>query len=164
MLHWDVIMHVEDDPNYSALFKFAFQQCGSQHRLLQFEYADEARAYLNGEGKFANRQDYPLPGLALIDIKLPRVSGLELLRWIRCSSPHRSLPAIMFTTSSDLADLNKAYALGANAFVMKPPTVQQLKAMIASLESFWIRYNIAPDVLLSADHASLPGPVEYQAA
>ena len=164
MLNWVVIMHVEDDPNYAALFKFAFQQCGSQHRLLQFEYADDARAYLNGEGKYANRGEFPLPGLALIDIKLPRVSGLELLRWIRLSSPHRSLPSIIFTTSSDLSDLNKAYALGANAFVMKPSTVQQLKAMIASLESFWVRYNVAPDVLLPASHASMPPPLQCEAA
>src|SRR5689334_22237166 len=79
----------------------------------------EAVAYLSGEGKYANRAEYPLPVLVLLDLKMPGMDGFEVLSWIRQRDGIRGLPVVVLTSSNEIRDVNRAYALGANSFFVK---------------------------------------------
>ena len=81
---------------------------------------EEAVDYLSGLGKYSNRAEYPLPSLILLDIKMPGLDGLEVLRWVRSQPGLKTIRVVMLTTSSDIRDVNTAYQLGANSFLTKP--------------------------------------------
>ena len=84
------------------------------------------------------------PVCVLLDVKLPRVSGLEVLAWIR-SQPHlRRLPVILLTSSSQSADINKAYDLGANSFLVKPPDLDSLTQLVKTVAHYWVQTNVRP--------------------
>jgi CheY-like chemotaxis protein len=88
---------------------------------------EEAIAYLKGEGKYANRVEYPIPSLVLLDLKMPQKGGLEVLRWIRALPTLYRLPVLVLTISNQIADINRAYALGANSFINKSFDYQSTK-------------------------------------
>src|SRR5206468_7103443 len=94
-------------------------------------------------GKFANREKYPFPCLVLLDLKLPYVMGLEVLRWIR-QQPGAALPVVMLTASGEDADIAAAYELGANAFLTKPSEANKLQDMVKAIKDFWLAHNILP--------------------
>lgn len=94
-------------------------------------------------GKFADREKYPFPCLVLLDLKLPYVMGLEVLRSIR-SQPGAALPIIMLTASGEDADIAAAYRLGANAFLVKPSEVRKLDDMVTAIKHFWLTHNTLP--------------------
>ena len=76
--------------------------------------------YLSGEGKYSSRAEYPLPDLVLVDLKVPRVDGFGVLKWIRAQAGLKGLGVIVLTSSENLGDVNSAYILGANSFLVKP--------------------------------------------
>jgi DNA-binding response OmpR family regulator len=100
--------------------------------------------YLQGTGEYSNRQRYPLPFLVLLDLKLPFVSGLELLRWIREQSILETIIIVFLTSSREDRDIDTAYRLGANSYLVKPATAQKLDEMVKSLGDYWLRHNEAP--------------------
>src|SRR5688572_28154868 len=93
------ILQVEDDPNDISLFSFAFQKYLPHHVLHSATNGKEARAYLTGEGKYADRDRYPFPDIVLLDLKLPDEDGFEILRWIRGQPGMRSLVVLLFSAS-----------------------------------------------------------------
>jgi CheY-like chemotaxis protein len=116
---------------------------------------DDALQYLSGEGKYANRGEYPLPGLLLLDLKLPKISGLDLLLWIRQHPPIRLMPVIVLSSSNKPADVCCAYERGANAYLVKPAKPDDLIRLIASFKDFWLnRVEAPPDCSKFTDRYS----------
>jgi CheY-like chemotaxis protein len=104
----------------------------------------EALEYLSGTGKFAHRTEFPMPGLVLLDLKIPRVLGLDVLKWIREQTALKTLPVIILTSSHDESDVEKAYQLGANSFLVKPHSPDQLADMVKSFRDYWLKHNHPP--------------------
>ena len=106
----------------------------------------EAIDYLSGNGQYADRSAFPLPSLMILDIKMPRVSGLEVLEWIRNNKDEAlsNIPIVMLTSSSQQRDIDLAYSLGANSYLVKPIMNEQLEATIQSVTDYWLKLNISP--------------------
>lgn len=101
----------------------------------------EAIEYLKGEGKYADRAMFPLPYVVLSDLKMPKINGFELLEWIRRQSEFPYLPVVVLTSSDEVRDIQKAYGLGANSFLVKPYHPDELNEIVTMLNGFWIRLN-----------------------
>jgi CheY-like chemotaxis protein len=133
------ILHVEDNPDDVMLMNLAFNRAGIPAKLQVVSDGDEAIAALEN-GAFAGGP----PVCVLLDVKLPRVSGLEVLAWIR-NQPHlRRLPVILLTSSSQTADINRAYDLGANSFLVKPPDLDSLTQLVKTVANYWVQTNVRP--------------------
>ena len=104
-----LILLAEDDDNDVLLIQSAFKGAGILTPIYVVRDGDEVIAYLKGVGKYANRADYPLPSVLLLDLKMPRKTGFEVLQWIRSERTLQTLRVIVLTGSTDLLDLNKAY-------------------------------------------------------
>jgi CheY-like chemotaxis protein len=105
---------------------------------------DEIIDYLVGSGRFEDRTLNPLPDLLLIDIKMPRRSGLEVLRWIRGNESTRRLPVVVLTSSQNIRDVNEAYDLGANSYLIKPTDFQELVRLIKAFGDYWLTFSMLP--------------------
>jgi CheY-like chemotaxis protein len=135
------ILHVEDNADDVMLVALAFRKAGVTAKLEVATDGDRAVAALQ------NRAGQPLPVCVLLDIKLPSMSGLEVLAWIR-SQPHlKRLPVIMLTSSLLPTDIGEAYDLGANSYLVKPPDLEALIALAKTIDHYWLKTNTrAPDV------------------
>ncbi len=116
----------------------------------------QAIDYLQGAGKFADREKFPLPCLVLLDLKLPFVMGLDVLKWIR-QRPELSPVVIILSSSQQNADISTAYRLGANAYLVKAPDLGKLQELVRAIRDFWLTHNIpAPSSEGGAVAANLP--------
>ena len=155
------ILLVEDDSADSTLIRRAFSKAGFEARMVRARDGDDAVAYLDGTGSYQNRKEHPLPELVLLDIKLPRRSGFEVLSWIRRDPrPLRRLPVVMLTSSRHSVDINRAYELGANAYTVKPGTSAELLDLAQSIRQFWLGKNEFP--VTESSHASSSSPADSQ--
>jgi CheY-like chemotaxis protein len=111
----------------------------------------EAIAYLRGEGKFANREEFPLPTLVLLDLKLPKIDGFEVLQWIRAQQGLRAMRVIVLTSSQDLRDVNRAYELGANSFVVKSLDFDEFVTTGELINEYWLRSDREPVVYRASE-------------
>jgi CheY-like chemotaxis protein len=134
----DRILVVEDDSDHFALIDEGFRRGRVANPIVRAVTAAEAINYLGGNGNFSNRELHPLPCLVLLDLSLPGESGFAVLEWVRQHPDLRKLPVVVLTGSRMNADLDKAYALGANSYVIKPFQFEDLQALIKSLNAFWI--------------------------
>ncbi|HLH52187.1 MAG TPA: response regulator [Verrucomicrobiae bacterium] len=114
------ILLVEDEPDDVALVKRAFERAGVAYPLHPVSSGMEAIAYLNGDPPYFDRARYPFPALVLLDLKMPRTDGFEVLRWIRHQAKLVDLPVVVLTGSNEIRDANAAYQLGATSFMVKP--------------------------------------------
>lgn len=137
------ILQVEDDPNDVFLLQHAMTRAGVQNPIQVATNGQEAIDYLKGSGKFAARENFPVPCLVLLDLKLPYVMGLNVLQWIR-QQPGKPLVVIMLTASGEDADIAAAYRLGANAFLTKPSESSKLVEMAKAIKDFWLIQNTLP--------------------
>lgn len=138
------ILQLEDDENDVLLFRLAMEQAGVPNPIYRVSDGQEAIDYLSGEGEYWDREQYPLPALALLDIKTPRRNGLEVLEWIRATPAHRCLVTVMLTASANQSDVDAAYRNGANAFLVKPSGFDELLDLAKVLQSFWLQLNRFP--------------------
>jgi CheY-like chemotaxis protein len=143
------ILLVEDDPNDVLLLERAFRRAGVAYPLSIVNDGDQALDFLLGSGKYQDRLKFPLPDLVLLDLKLPRRSGHEVLRWLRNQPGLRRLPVIVLTSSKESRDVSEAYDEGANSYLVKPPTVELLIQMVAQLERYWLTLNQGPEISAS---------------
>ncbi|HLX69347.1 MAG TPA: response regulator [Verrucomicrobiae bacterium] len=133
------ILHVEDNPDDVMLMNLAFSRAGVPAKLQVVNDGDEAIAALqNGGASGAG------PICVLLDVKLPRVSGLEVLAWIRSQPQLKRLPVILLTSSSQSSDINRAYDLGANSFLVKPPDLDSLTQLVKTVAHYWVQTNVRP--------------------
>lgn len=135
------IMLVEDDPNDVLFMKMALEAVGVHNQVVEAKDGKEALAYLSGRGLPANRQQHPLPYLLLLDLKLPHLMGLDLLKWIRERPEMDGLVVIVLTSSANPSDVDNAYRLGANAYVVKPIGFEKLQILAKSIKDFWLSHN-----------------------
>ena len=134
------ILLVEDDENDLFFMQEAMRKAGVLNPIRVVSNGQEVIDYFKGTGKFANREEFPVPYLLLLDLKLPRVLGLDVLKWIR-QQPGVAAVVIIFSSSTEEADIAMAYRLGANAYLVKPSDVSQLASMAKSIKDFWLTQN-----------------------
>jgi len=140
-----VILLVEDQENDVVLVRRAFERGQILNPLMVVHSGQEAMAYLAGEGKYRNREDYPLPELMLLDIKMPGSDGFEVLRWVRAQSDFSGLIIVMLTSSDRVYDVNQAYKLGANSFLVKPLDFENYIQTCHVLKQYWLHVNKRPE-------------------
>jgi CheY-like chemotaxis protein len=127
------VLHVDDDPNDTALLQVACAKAAVDFEIHNVEDGDQVIEYLKGSGKYADRTRYRIPGLVLLDLKMPRVEGLEVLKWIRNQSAVKDLPVIVLSGSELQDDIRKAYAVGANSYLVKPPNFTSLISLVREI-------------------------------
>ncbi len=141
------ILLVEDDSNDILFIQRAFRRSKFDGLMQVVRDGDEAVAYLAGEGKYEDRNVYPLPGMILLDLKLPRRSGLEVLEWIRQQPVIKRIPVVILTSSKEHKDVNRAYDIGVNSYLVKPVNYDALTKMIEALDCFWLKINCYPSIV-----------------
>ena len=142
----DVILLAEDDPNDVQLIQRAFQRNYVANPVQVVRDGEEALAYLSGQAPFADRERHPLPVLMLMDLKMPRKSGLEVLEWVRRQPGLKRLPIIVLTSSNQSPDINRAYELGANSYLVKPAGFDSLLELVKNLDMYWLILNEKPEL------------------
>jgi CheY-like chemotaxis protein len=138
---------VEDGEDDLLLIKRAFMKAKMLNPVQVVKTGEEAIAYLQGRGKYSNRAEFPLPSLVLLDIKMPGLDGFQVLEWIRAQPALKPLRVVMLTSSDDMRDVNRAYQLGANSFLIKPVDFERFVEISQALAGYWLWMDKAPDVL-----------------
>ena len=138
------ILLVEDDENDVFFFMRAAAEANIRNQISVARDGQEAIEYLSGHNKFADRSTYPLPCLVVLDLKMPRRTGLEVLEWLRAESSLRTIPVIVFSSSAQGADIDRAYKLGANAFIVKPASTDKRTELARLINGFWLHHNQPP--------------------
>lgn len=150
------VLYAEDDENDAFLMQRAFKKAGILNPLHIATDGAEAIAYLAGEEAFSDRARHPLPCLLLLDLNLPRRSGLEVLKWVREQPALHSLPAVILTSSNQDRDINAAAGIGANGYLVKPPSSEKLIAMVTSLREQCLTRSATPGGVLELAGNLLP--------
>src|ERR1051326_744762 len=114
------VLHVDDDSNDTVLLQAAAHKAGVHFNLINVSDGEQAMAYLSGLGQYADRFRFPLPSLILLDLKMPRLTGFEILKWIRTHRTLGELPVLVLSGSQLQDDMRQAYAGGANSYLVKP--------------------------------------------
>ena len=138
------ILLVEDNPDDVDLTRRAFQRAGVIPPLDVVEDGVEALDYLFARGAHSNRAGQPLPALVLLDLKLPRLSGHEVLRQLRAHPSTRFLPVVVLTSSDEEKDLLESYSQGCNSYVRKPVSYNQFVEAARQLGVYWLELNRSP--------------------
>jgi CheY-like chemotaxis protein len=138
------VLLVEDSPDDSLLIRRAFKKAGLAPPV-HVEDGEEAVAYLARALASGAHATTALPGLILLDLKLPRKSGLEVLAWLRVQDTLRRLPVVVLTSSREAPDVRRAYDLGANSYLVKPVGFEALLQLVETLGLYWLKLNELPD-------------------
>lgn len=138
------ILLVEDNPDDVDLTLRAFEQQRITNEVVVARDGVEALDYLFGEGKFADRDASVLPAVILLDLKLPKVDGLEVLRRLRADGRTKLTPVVILTSSTEEADVVRGYELGANSYVRKPVDFVQFAEAVRELGLYWLLLNEPP--------------------
>ncbi len=136
-----IILLVEDNADDVELIEYAFGKAGVANPLVALTDGDAAVAYLGGTGAYRDRARHPLPELILLDLKLPRRSGFEVLSFLRAQEATRLTPVVILTSSSQEEDIRRCYELGANSYLVKPVGHESLIELVRSLKTYWIKLN-----------------------
>jgi CheY-like chemotaxis protein len=138
------ILLVEDNPTDVMLIRRAFDTAKLANPIQVVSDGDAAVDYLAGDGIYADRQQFPLPILILLDLKLPRRSGLEVLQWLRAQETVKRIPVVMLTSSQEHRDVNAAYDTGVNSYLVKPVDFDGLLEMLKTVNLYWLILNERP--------------------
>ena len=135
---------VEDNPDHVLLLQRAFKRAKILNPLQVVRSGEEAIEYLAGKGKYSNRAEFPPPALVLLDLKMPGIDGFDLLRWIRHEQGMAGLRVVVLTTSDDARDVDRAYKLGANSFLVKPTDFDRFVEISQALNGYWVWLDESP--------------------
>ena len=138
------VLLVEDDPNDVLLIQRAFTKANLQVPMQVVDNGEAAVLYLSGAGDYGDRGQHPLPILVLLDLKLPCRSGHEVLAWLRQQPGLKRLPVVVLTSSQEMRDIDRAYDLGANSYLVKPVAFNALIEIVKTLDLYWMTLNQAP--------------------
>lgn len=141
-----IILLAEDREDDVLLIKRAFQLAGMPNVLMVVSDGGEVLSYLQGEGKFSNRAEYPLPDLLLLDLKMPKLDGFEVIEWVRRQPGFSALRILVLTSSNEIREVNRAYRLGANSFLVKPHDFENFIELSKTIQSFWLKASKAPEI------------------
>ncbi|MGH7952474.1 MAG: response regulator [Limisphaerales bacterium] len=142
------VLLAEDEPNDMLLTKIALQRADIDIPLKVVQDGEETIEYLRGEKKYADRKMYPLPGILLLDIHMPKKNGFEVLEWLRKDSENglKRLPVIIMSTSDEQKDIDRAYELGVNAYLIKPDAFKKLVETLKTVTNFWKKLAAHPKI------------------
>jgi CheY-like chemotaxis protein len=135
------ILYVEDDESDVTVLRHAFRLAEVDISFCHVPDGQAAVEYLTGQGVYRDRARFPLPSLLLVDVKMPRLGGLELLQWIRSQPELAGLVVVMFSSSNQDQDIRRAWDLGANSYVVKPHGLQAAIKLVRALDSWWFNQN-----------------------
>ncbi|RUT05613.1 response regulator [Dulcicalothrix desertica PCC 7102] len=144
----DTILLIEDNPKDVLLMQRAVRKAGIANPLQVVNDGDAAVLYLSGQAPYNDRNSYPLPVLILLDLKLPRRSGAEVLMWLRQQPGLKRLPVVVLTASQEYIDINNVYDLGVNAYIVKPVAFNDLVEIVKTLNLHWIIFNEKPQITI----------------
>lgn len=140
------ILLVEDNTDDEILTMMAFKENNIMNTIMVAHDGVEALDYLFATGKFANRDRYQLPQVVLLDLKLPKIDGLEILHQIRTNELTRLLPVVILTSSKEDMDMFQSYQFGANSYIRKPVDFEQFSQSIKQLGLYWLVLNETPHI------------------
>jgi CheY-like chemotaxis protein len=150
------ILIAEDEEDDILLLTYAFSQAGIDNPVHFVRTGPELVSYLKGDGKYFNRDEYPLPELLLLDLKLPGYNGFEVLAWVRSHPGLMRLRIVVLTSSNQETDVNKAYRLGANSFLVKPDDFDGLVWLAKLIQQTWLEHSKSPESFRT------PPPAQFQ--
>ena len=139
-----VILLVEDDLAHIEIIKRTFEESRLANRLISVEDGQEALDYLHRKGKYHDGAKYPMPNLILLDLRLPKVDGLEVLKIIKSDPKLTAIPVVILTTSSAESDMVKAYEWHANSYLVKPVDFTQFNKLMNTFGYYWVVWNQYP--------------------
>ena len=142
-----VVLLAEDNPDDAMLMQRAFHQNGLMRPPHIVSDGADAIDYLLGQNAFLDRMAHPFPSILILDLKMPRVSGFQVLEWLLDHPDYRVIPTIVWSGSSDTRDVKHAFCLGANAYLCKPSRYDTFVAMVGRMIAFWddcLKPNIEP--------------------
>lgn len=141
---------VEDDPDDRHLLVFAFRKLGVTDPIYPLSDGSEAISYLNGEGKFADREQFHFPGFVITDLKMSPVDGFTIVQHIKSNPEWAVIPTIVLSGSSDTDDIKKAYLVGANSYLIKPNDFSELTVLLKKLYDYWMSVEV-PEIRTSGE-------------
>ena len=144
------ILLAEDDANDATLVGIALRRNVAGIPLFVVNDGVEVISYLKGEGPYADRRRFPFPDLLLLDLKMPRMDGFEVLRWLRQQPILKRMPVIVLTNSARQADAELAYEAGANSYLVKPTSSEDFAKTMEVVSDFWLGGPMIPDSMPSA--------------
>jgi len=139
------ILLVEDNPNDAELALRVIRKHGADAKVLVAKDGAEALDFIRGEGDFAGRNTGLLPGVIFLDLKLPRVDGLEVLREIKSDVKTAAVPVVVFTSSGEERDIAECRRLGANSYVVKPLEYEEYASTVGEMTNYWLKRNRRPE-------------------
>ena len=134
----ELLLIAEDNPDDALLLRRALSQAGVKARLKFVADGEEMLFYLQGAGAYSDRSRHPLPSAIIMDLKMPRKTGLEVLEWIAANPQVAVVPTVILSSSSMPEDVRKAYRLGANTYFVKPTTYDELVSTMETLQKYWV--------------------------
>lgn len=135
------LLLVEDNEDDAFLMRRSFKAAGIDQPFYVAEDGQQAIDYLAGRGQYSDRSQYPMPSFVFLDLKLPFKSGHEVLAWIKNQRELSEIIVVVMTSSNQPSDLEEAYRLGANSYVVKPPATEQLVSYAEAFKRYWIDFN-----------------------
>jgi CheY-like chemotaxis protein len=144
------ILLIEDEESDAALLRRGFEKIKVLNPIVHLTNGDDALFYLEGRGQYADRTLYPLPALILLDLKLPGMTGFQLLQWMRTRGDVRRIPVVVLTGDDGPETINSAYDLGANSYLLKSADADEIARMVKAIRQYWIELNEPPKLVTAA--------------
>src|SRR5712671_6038375 len=144
-LQHSAILLVEDDEEDILLLRRAFRNARIANPLIEVRDGQAAIQYMSGEGEYADRTRYPIPFLILLDLRLPKLSGFEVIAWLREQPQLANVIVVVLTASDHVPDVTKARALGANSYLVKPGNFEELVQMVKRIRGRWLLLDKLPE-------------------
>lgn len=145
------ILLVEDEATDAALLLRGFKKALVMNPVVHLRNGDDALRYLAGVGEYTDRARYPLPALILLDLKLPGMTGIQLLQWMRIQSEIKRIPVVVLTSDKTPETVNAAYDLGANSYLVKRGTPKEIAGMVENIQAYWVTLNEPPQLVMKAE-------------
>ncbi len=138
------VLLVEDNPNDAELTLNALRRRHMANHILHVQDGEEALEFLRGDGRYAGRDVNHPPKVVLLDLKMPKMDGLKVLRAMKADPRTQEIPVVMLTSSGEDRDLDEAYRLGVNSYIVKPVEFDTFSEAVAQLGCYWLVLNQAP--------------------
>jgi CheY-like chemotaxis protein len=145
-----LILLAEDREDDVIMLRRSFQKAGINNPMQVVRDGEEAISYLEGTGSFSDRVEFPLPELILLDLKMPKVDGFDVLRWIRSQRSFSGIRVVVLSSSESIRDVNLAYSLGANSFLVKPTDFNGFVELSGFIAEYWFVLSKSPEVSRSS--------------
>jgi CheY-like chemotaxis protein len=146
------ILLVEDESADAALLIRGFKKAKVLNPIVHLTNGDDVLRYLAGVGEYADRRKHPLPALILLDLKMPGMTGIQILQWMRVQGEIKRIPVVVLTGDANPNTVDAAYDLGANSYLVKPGNAEEIAHMVQGIQRYWVSLNEPPQLVMRAEH------------